>query len=89
MFKQILAKISRFINFFLTLFIHAYRLLISPVLGNRCRFYPSCSQYAKEALKTQQTLIALWLIAKRLLKCHPWHAGGYDPVPEVDNKRLK
>ncbi|EAS62843.1 membrane protein insertion efficiency factor YidD [Photobacterium angustum] len=58
-----------------------YQLAISPLLGPRCRFTPTCSQYAIEAVKTHGALKGCWLAAKRLLKCHPLNDGGYDPVP--------
>ena len=61
--------------------IHLYRLLISPLLGDRCRFYPSCSHYAEEAVLQHGVLKGSWLAFKRLGKCHPWHEGGIDPVP--------
>jgi hypothetical protein len=61
--------------------IHSYRYLISPLLGNHCRFYPSCSHYAQEAVATHGTLKGAWLAARRLSRCHPWHPGGVDPVP--------
>lgn len=82
MLNKVLGKISQTLNYLLAVPVCAYRYLISPLLGDRCRFHPSCSCYAQEALKKRNTLIALWLIMKRLLKCHPWHPGGYDPVPE-------
>jgi uncharacterized protein len=62
--------------------IRAYQLTLSPLLGPRCRFYPSCSQYALEALRAHGAVHGCWLALRRLLRCHPWHAGGYDPVPE-------
>ena len=58
-----------------------YRYAISPLLGNNCRFYPSCSQYAEAALKTHGLLAGSWLTIKRVSRCHPWHEGGFDPVP--------
>lgn len=65
----------------LILFIQAYRYLVSPWLGNHCRFYPSCSQYAMDAVHTHGALRGGWLSLRRLSRCHPWHAGGIDPVP--------
>lgn len=62
--------------------IKAYRLILSPWLGNHCRFYPSCSAYAIEAIQQHGTVRGSWLAIKRLACCHPWHEGGVDPVPE-------
>jgi len=62
--------------------IRAYQLLISPMLGRRCRFYPSCSNYFIEAVQKKGALKGCWLGLRRLLKCHPFHPGGYDPVDE-------
>lgn len=61
--------------------IRIYKYLISPYLGNRCRFDPSCSEYAVEALKRHGALRGLWLALRRVSHCHPWHPGGFDPVP--------
>lgn len=58
-----------------------YQRFISPLLGNRCRFYPSCSHYFTECLDRLPFHRALWLTGKRLAKCHPWHEGGFDPAP--------
>ena len=58
-----------------------YKLLISPLLPPACRFHPSCSDYAAEALKKHGALRGLYLSGRRLGKCHPLHPGGYDPVP--------
>jgi len=57
-----------------------YKTCISPLLGPRCRFTPTCSSYAIDALKKHSLLKALYLTARRVLKCHPFHPGGYDPV---------
>jgi len=59
-----------------------YRYLASPLLGNNCRFVPSCSQYASDAIEGHGIIHGSWLAVRRLCRCHPWHAGGYDPVPE-------
>jgi putative membrane protein insertion efficiency factor len=66
--------------------VRAYRYFISPLLGNHCRYTPSCSEYAVEALQRHGALQGSWLSARRLSRCHPWHAGGYDPVPEAGPK---
>jgi putative membrane protein insertion efficiency factor len=59
----------------------AYRYLLSPMLGRNCRFFPSCSEYAMEALERHGALRGTWLTVRRVARCHPWHPGGYDPVP--------
>jgi hypothetical protein len=63
--------------------LRGYRYAISPLFGNHCRFHPSCSGYAIEALETHGAVKGAWLTAKRLGRCHPWCAGGYDPVPQA------
>lgn len=65
------------------IFIRAYQYCLSPLLGERCRFYPSCSQYAVDALKARGVVAGLWLAAKRVCRCHPGCKGGYDPVEKV------
>jgi putative membrane protein insertion efficiency factor len=62
--------------------IRGYRYLLSPWLGSHCRFYPSCSSYALTAVERHGALRGSWLAVQRLLRCHPWHDGGVDPVPE-------
>lgn len=69
----------------LTAAIRAYRYIISPMLGPTCRFYPSCSCYAEEALQQHGAIRGSYLTVRRLMRCHPWHEGGYDPVPQLDN----
>jgi putative membrane protein insertion efficiency factor len=63
------------------LLVRGYRALLSPVLPRSCRFEPSCAAYAEEALHRHNVARAVWLIVRRLLRCHPFHPGGYDPVP--------
>lgn len=69
----------------LILLIDGYRLLLSPFFGTQCRFYPTCSAYAREAIETHGALKGTWLAIRRIGKCHPWHEGGIDPVPPVKN----
>jgi hypothetical protein len=71
MFKRSLIKMVR-----------GYQLLISPFLGNNCRYVPSCSAYTIEAMEKWGPWRGLWMGIRRVGRCHPFHAGGYDPVPE-------
>lgn len=61
--------------------LRAYRMLISPLYGQVCRYHPSCSAYALEAVSTHGAGRGVWLAVRRVGRCHPWAAGGYDPVP--------
>lgn len=61
--------------------IRFYQLAISPMLPPSCRYVPTCSQYAVEALRKHGPFKGLWLAVKRILRCHPWGGSGYDPVP--------
>lgn len=65
----------------LLLVLHFYRLFISPVLGQNCRFYPSCSEYTQQAIQRFGALKGVYLGSRRLLRCNPWHKGGMDPLP--------
>jgi len=62
--------------------IRAYRLVVSPWVGHNCRYQPTCSAYALEALERHGAWRGVWLTARRIARCHPWGASGYDPVPK-------
>lgn len=78
---RLIALPSKLIQQLLLALIRVYRYALSPFLGQRCRFYPSCSAYAAEALTRYGPLRGSWLAIKRVLRCHPFHPGGHDPVP--------
>jgi len=61
-----------------------YQLTLSLLIGNDCRFYPTCSQYTKEAIEKHGSIKGSWLGVRRICSCHPWHEGGVDPVPDVE-----
>lgn len=69
------------------LLIRGYSLLISPFLGNNCRYYPTCSAYTQEAVQLHGIWRGIWLGLRRIGRCHPWHEGGIDPVPGSDLER--
>ncbi|HTL90302.1 MAG TPA: membrane protein insertion efficiency factor YidD [Leptolyngbya sp.] len=71
-------------KFLLIGLVKGYRVAISPLLMPTCRFYPTCSQYAIEAIETHGALKGSWLSAHRICRCHPFNSGGYDPVPGKD-----
>ncbi len=89
-FRQ-LAKVnpSAILSFPLICILRVYKLCVSPLLGPHCRFEPTCSSFAIDAIKTYGIGKGIFLSLNRLRKCHPWHTGGYDPVPSKpkDNKR--
>jgi uncharacterized protein len=66
---------------FMVLFIRGYQLWISPLLPASCRYYPTCSSYAIEAIEKHGALSGSWLAVRRIARCHPFRPGGYDPVP--------
>ncbi|MDH5727553.1 MAG: membrane protein insertion efficiency factor YidD [Gammaproteobacteria bacterium] len=73
-------------RYLLLLPIRFYRYCISPFLGSNCRYYPSCSCYADEAISKHGFIRGSWMAARRVSRCHPWHEGGFDPVPEKVEK---
>ncbi|HHU00555.1 membrane protein insertion efficiency factor YidD [Xiashengella succiniciproducens] len=73
--------IRSFLIFILLIPIRLYKYFISPMIGPSCRYTPTCSQYAVEALKKHGPIKGLYLTIKRILSCHPWGGHGYDPVP--------
>lgn len=76
--------LKSFLQWLLILPVRGYQLLISPILGPRCRFYPSCSHYMIEAIQVHGPLRGVWLGLKRIARCHPCSEGGFDPVPGTD-----
>ncbi|MEP0961946.1 MAG: membrane protein insertion efficiency factor YidD [Roseobacter sp.] len=71
---------------FVALPVRAYRLIFSPWVGHNCRYQPTCSQYALDALETHGAIKGGWLTLRRILRCHPWGKSGYDPVPPCCKK---
>lgn len=69
--------------------IQLYQLIISPLIGPHCRFYPNCSAYAVEAISRYGALEGAYLTAKRIIRCHPWAPGGFDPVPDLPSPSAK
>jgi uncharacterized protein len=69
------------VRYLVAFLIRIYQWTLSPLIGPACRFYPSCSQYAQQAILRFGLLRGGWLALKRLGRCHPWHPGGFDPVP--------
>ncbi len=69
--------------------VRGYQLLVSPLLGNNCRFQPTCSQYCIEALEKFGVWRGSWLTLRRLSRCHPWGGSGFDPLPSADKHEQK
>lgn len=76
-----MVRFNRLLQKGMLISIRAYRYCLSPLLGRRCRFYPSCSEFAQEALCKYGPWKGLSLSVSRILRCHPFHPGGYDPLP--------
>jgi uncharacterized protein len=72
---------ARFPSAALLVALRGYQYAVRPLLGTNCRFYPSCSDYAREAIERHGAARGFWLAARRVARCHPYHPGGYDPVP--------
>ncbi len=79
----VFSRVGRLPAFALIGLVRGYQLLVSPLLGPTCRFYPSCSAYAVEALRRHGAVRGVWLTVRRLARCHPWNPGGVDQVPPV------
>jgi putative membrane protein insertion efficiency factor len=77
---SILKEINRYVSKLLIYLVRFYQRFISPLKGPTCRFYPTCSQYSIEAIRKYGALKGIYLTIRRLLKCHPFHSGGYDPL---------
>lgn len=85
MLRDTLDKINHILQKCLIGVLRVYQFFLSPLLGQRCRFHPSCSQYAIETLTQHNVLKSIYLILHRLLRCQPLHPGGYDPVMKDPN----
>ena len=86
--KRIHTRLSHVAGTALVRSIRAYRLVVSPWLPGRCRFEPSCSAYAAEAIAVHGPLTGTGLALARIGRCHPWHAGGHDPVPPTGDRPI-
>ena len=84
-----LEAFGRLLAWPLLLLVSLYRLTVSPWLGNNCRFEPSCSAYALQALRVHGAFRGSWLTIQRIGRCHPWGGSGYDPVPEKEQDPVK
>lgn len=82
MFREFMAAASSILRWLILAPITIYRFAISPLIGPRCRFLPTCSEFTQDAIQAHGACKGVLLGGRRLLKCHPWHAGGYDPVPQ-------
>lgn len=83
-----MVKVKSLLQKSLIFLLQVYRYLISPLLGQSCRFYPSCSNYTLIAIRRFGPCKGSYMAVVRLLRCHPWHAGGLDPVPPISVSKL-
>lgn len=83
-----LAKNGGIMRRIMIFLIKLYQIILSPFVGQHCRFYPSCSAYSLEAVEKHGAMRGMWLSIKRISRCHPWHEGGIDPVPEPQKKQF-
>lgn len=81
-----MSRITRIPRDFLILLVRLYQVTLSPFLGRHCRFYPTCSHYAVEALQEHGAMRGSWLTLRRILRCHPFGGKGFDPVPAKESK---
>ncbi len=79
-------RLTRLPGILLICVARGYQLFVSPILPQTCRFHPTCSGYAIEAIREHGAARGAWLALKRIGKCHPWGSGGFDPVPEADER---
>lgn len=86
--KQVGRRLGRMLGLVMIALVRLYQLVISPLLGPRCRFWPSCSSYTMEAIQVHGPLRGGWLAARRIVRCHPGSAGGIDPVPGGPSEQL-
>lgn len=89
MYRQATAKVDHYLKCLLIFLIKTYQIVFSPFLGANCRFYPSCSSYAKEAVQRFGSFKGILLVIGRLLRCHPFCSGGVDEVPQCDKQLLE
>jgi uncharacterized protein len=75
-------KLTYYMTRLMISFIRVYQIVLSPFFGQQCRFTPTCSHYAIESIQLHGALKGVLLTIKRILRCHPWHVGGHDPVPK-------
>jgi hypothetical protein len=85
--EQNRSPVHRFTIKLMIILVRGYQMVLSPLLGPRCRFYPTCSHYTITAIERFGAVKGAWLAGKRILKCHPFHKGGDDPVPDKHNEK--